>query len=106
MSEYERFIISTRYEGCRVLELAGKDARECAKLAGVMLMHFGQLRAYSDGARPELIEVNQPGLSVHFNAWFSPKIVSDRSITTIVTEAILVKRVGFNFCGYLCNLTN
>ena len=42
-------------------------------------MHFGQLRAYSDGARPELIEVNQP---VHFKAWFSQRIVSDKSITT------------------------
>ena len=42
--------------------------------------------------------MNQPGLSVHFNAWFSQRTVSDRSITTIVTEAILVKRVGFNFC--------
>ena len=69
-------------------------------------MHFGQLRPYSDGARPELIEVNQLGLSVHFNAWFSQRIVSDRSITVIVTEAVLVKRVGFNFCGYLCTLTN
>jgi len=86
--------------------LAGKDARQCAKLAGVMLMHFGQLPACSDGARPELMVVNQPGVSVHFNAWFSQRIVSDRSITTIVTEAILVKRVGFNFCGYLCTLTN
>jgi len=86
--------------------LAGKDATECALLAGVVLMHFGQLPAYSDGARPELIVVNQPGLSVHFNAWFSQRIVSDRSITTIVTEVILVKRVGFNFCGYLSTFTN
>ena len=61
-------------------------------------MHFGQLRAYSDGAQPEVIEVNQPGLSVHFNAWFTQRTVSDRSITTIIMEAILVKRVGFNFC--------
>ena len=77
--------------------MAGKDAKECAKLAGLMLMHFGQLRAYSDGSRPELIEVNKPGLSVHFNAWFFHSNVFDQFITTVVTEAILVKRVGFNF---------
>ena len=57
--------------------MPGKDAREYAKLAGVMLMHFGQLRVYSDGARSELIEVNQPGLSVHFNAWFSQRIFGE-----------------------------
>lgn len=62
-----------------------------------MLMHFGQLRAYGDGAKPEVIEVNKPGLSVLFNAWFSKRIISGRSITVVVTEAILVKRVGVIF---------
>ncbi|KAJ7376891.1 hypothetical protein OS493_031770 [Desmophyllum pertusum] len=51
-----------------------------------------QLRPYGDGAKPEVIEVNKPGLSVHFNAWFSKRIISGRSITVVVTEAILVKR--------------
>ncbi|CAH3160055.1 unnamed protein product [Porites lobata] len=37
----ERFIVATVYEGCRVLEVVAKDARECAKLVGVMLMHYG-----------------------------------------------------------------
>ena len=87
------------------MELAGKDVRECAKLAGIMLMHFGELRAYSDGARPEVIEVGQPGLSVHFNAWFSQKSIESRTITTIVAEAIFVKRVGLFSVNKQTNLS-
>jgi len=60
--------------------LAGKNAKECAKLGGLMLIHFGQLRAYSNGARPELIEMNKPGLSVDFNAWFAQLHASDQFI--------------------------
>ena len=93
----ERFIVATVYEGCRVLEVVAKDARECAKLVGVMLMHYGQLKAYGEGAQPVVIEVNKPGLFVHFNAWHLKVTVSGQSITRIVAEAVFVKRVGFFF---------
>ena len=87
---YQRF--TTNYAGCAALEMLGKDHKECAKLVGVILMHFGQLRAYGQG-KPAQIEVNNPGLCVHFNAWHSKKNFHKREITAIITEAIFVKRV-------------
>ena len=53
--------------------------------------------AYGEGAQPVVIEVNKPGLSVHFNAWHSKVTVSGQSVTRIVAEAVFVKRVGFFF---------
>ena len=60
-----------------------------------MSMHFGRLNAYGNGP-PEVIEVNKPGLAVHFNVWFSKRSVSGsgKLITIVVPEAILVKGVG------------
>ena len=54
-------------------------------------------KVYGEGAQPVVIEVNKPGLSVHFNAWHSKVTVSGQSITGIVAEAVFVKRVGFFF---------
>ena len=62
-------------------------------MTGLMLMHFGQLRAYGSG-KLEVIEVNKPGLSVKFNCWFSKQNANGRLITTVVAEAVFVKRVG------------
>ncbi|KAM7434908.1 ATP-dependent DNA helicase RecQ [Porites harrisoni] len=50
------------------------------------------LKAYGEGAQPVVIEVNKPGLSVHFNAWHSKVTVSGQSVTRIVAEAVFVKR--------------
>ena len=70
-----------------------KCPKECAKLVGMLLMHYGQLRSYSEGAKPEILEVTKPGLCVKFNAWYSKRNVGENLITTVVAEAIFVKRV-------------
>ena len=93
----KRFTVATAYEGCQVLEIVAKDAQECVKLVGIMLMHYGQLKAYGEVAQPVVIEVNKPGLSVHFNVWHSKVTVSGQSITRTVAQAVFVKRVGFFF---------
>lgn len=75
---YQRFTVTTNYVGCAVLKMLAKDPMECAKLVGVILMHFGQLRAYGQG-KPAVIKVNKPGLCAHFNAWHSKRMsVRDR----------------------------
>ena len=63
---YQRFTVTTNYAGCAVLKMLAKDPMECAKLVGVILMHFGQLRAYGQG-KPDVIKVNKPGLCAHFS---------------------------------------
>ena len=73
---YERFTVTSR----PVLEIKSKSSMECAKLAGMILTHFGQLRAYGEG-NPEVIEVSKSGLCVRFNVWHSKRIVSERQIT-------------------------
>lgn len=93
-NEYVTFTAKTQYEGCLILELVTKDAKECAKLAGMMLMHYGYLRRYDEGAKPEIIEVSKPGLCVQFNVWFSTRTEGGNRINVVVTEAVFVKRVG------------
>ena len=66
---------------------------------GVILMHFGQLRAYGQG-KPAVIKVNKPGLCAHFKAWHSKKNVRERQITVIITGAIFVKRVSKMLASY------
>lgn len=83
---YERFTVTSSYAGCAVLEIMSKDPMECGKLAGVILMHFGQLRAYGKG-NPEVIEMNKRGLCVRFNIWHSKRIVGERQIPVVITEA-------------------
>ncbi|CAB4010934.1 ATP-dependent DNA helicase Q-like 3 isoform X1 [Paramuricea clavata] len=56
-NDYERFSISTRYEACLAIDLVAKCPQECAKLVGMLLMHYGQLRSYSEGAKPEILEL-------------------------------------------------
>ena len=73
--------------------MLAQDPVECAKLVGIILMHFGQLRAYGQG-KPAVIKVDKAGLCVNFNAWYSRRNVSERQITAIITEAIFVKRVS------------
>ena len=90
---YERFKATTDYAGCAVLEVLARDPVECAKLVGIILMHFGQLRAYGQG-NPAVIQVDKAGLCVNFNAWNSKRNVHERQITAIITEAIFVKRVS------------
>lgn len=97
---YERYTLSTNFAGCSFLEITSKDPTECAKFAGVILMHFGQLRAYGEG-NPEVIEVNKRGLCVRFNVWHSKRIVSERRIPIVITEAIFVKRVGNLSCLFI-----
>ena len=82
-------MVSCSYAGCAVLEIMAKDPKECAKLAGIILMHFGQLKAYGEG-KPEVIEVNKCGLCVHFNVWHSKRIINERQITAIIAEAFFV----------------
>ena len=96
---YPRFTVTTNYAGCAVLKMLAKDPMECAKLVGVILMHFGQLRAYGQG-KPAVIKVNKPGLCAHFNAWHSKKNVRERQITVIITGAIFVKRVSKMLASY------
>ena len=57
--------VATAYEGCRVIEIVAKDAWQCVKFVGITLMHYGQLKAYGEGAQHVVIKVNMPGLSVH-----------------------------------------
>ena len=97
---YERYTVSTNYAGCSLLDISSKDPTECAKFAGVILMHFGQLRAYGEG-NPEVVEVNKRGLCVRFNAWHSKRIVNERPIPVVIAEAIFVKRVGNLSCFFL-----
>ena len=80
-------------DACAVLEVLARDPVECAKLVGIILMHFGQLRAYGQG-NPAVIQVDKAGLCVNFNAWNSKRNVHERQITAIITEAIFVKRVS------------
>ena len=72
-------------------------SRDCVKFVGIMLMHYGQLKAYGEGSQPVVIEVNKPGPFDHFNTWHSKVTVSGQSITRIVAEAVFFKRVGFFF---------
>ena len=85
---YERFTVTSNYAGCPLLKIKSKSPMECAKLAGMILMHFGQLRAYGEG-NPEVIEVSKCGLCVRFNVWHSKRIVSERQITVLVIVWII-----------------
>lgn len=44
---YVRYIVSTSYEVCHDFYIGAKDAKEAAKLAGMVLMHFGYLKSYT-----------------------------------------------------------
>ena len=79
-------MVSTNYVGCALLEIVSKDPAECAKVAGITLLHFGQLRGYGKG-NPKVIKVNKRGLCVHFNVWHSKRIVHERQIPVVITEA-------------------
>ena len=74
--------------------MVAKDPKESAKLAGVVLMHFGQLRTYGEGTRAAIVEVNSEGLCVKFNLWSSTKNIGGRNIRTVVAESIFVRRVS------------
>ncbi|CAB4003286.1 Hypothetical predicted protein [Paramuricea clavata] len=76
-NDYERFSISTPYEACLAIDLVAECPKECAKLVGMLLMHYGQLRTYSEGAKPEILEVTKPGLCVKFNTWYSKRNVRE-----------------------------
>lgn len=94
-SDYDRFRVTTQYEGCVGLELLSKDPKECAKVVGMLLMHYGQLRPYSEGSKPEIIEVSKQGLCAKFNVWYSKKNVGGKLLKTIVAEAFFVKKVSY-----------
>ena len=93
----------TVFDGCRVLQLVAKDPKECVKLVRFILMYYGQLKAYGDGAKPVVIEVNKPGLSVHFNTWYSKRTVSGRTITAVVTEAGCFCQKGRCHSLFMCH---
>ncbi|CAB3990761.1 DNA helicase [Paramuricea clavata] len=54
--KYIRYTVTTKYEACLVFEVIAKDTKEAAKLAGVVLMHFGQLKSYGEGTKPSIVE--------------------------------------------------
>ena len=64
-----------------------------AKLAGTMLLHYGKLRAYGEGDA-EVVEVKKSCLFIRFDIWHSKRIVSEKPITCVITDAIFVKRVS------------
>lgn len=92
--KYIRYTVTTKYEASLVLEVMAKDPKEAAKLAGVVLMHFGQLRSYGEGTKPAVVEVLSQGLHVKFNLWSAKKNISERNLTFIVTEVIFVRKVS------------
>ena len=78
------------------MDVMAKEPKEAAKLSGVVLMHFGQIRPYGSGTMQTVVEVNTQGLSVKFNIWSSKKKFDTRIITVIVAEAFFVRRVSRN----------
>ena len=65
------------------------------KVVGMLLMHYGQLRPYSKGSKPEILEVSKQGLCVKFNVWYSKKNVEGKLWKTIVAETFFVKKVRY-----------
>jgi hypothetical protein len=45
------------------------DIKEATKLAGVVLMHFGQIKSYGEGTKPSIVEVLSQDLHDKFNLW-------------------------------------
>ena len=74
--------------------MAAKDAKEAAKLVGMVLLHFGYLKPYSKGNRGEAIDVKGGNITASFNVWFSTKTESGKDMTVVIAEATFVKKVG------------
>ncbi|CAB4011970.1 Hypothetical predicted protein [Paramuricea clavata] len=63
---YIGYNVFTKHGDCHNLYVAAKDAKEAAKLVGMVLLHFGYVKPYSKGYRGEPIDVKGENITTTY----------------------------------------